>query len=120
MGTDNPIGAAPDRGVILYTWSASVAGSLALGRDLARVAPTGSLLVGLNVDADPAAAEAAAETGKLPGEQIYDPRGFDGPLAQALQLRRLGEVYVADRKGILRSVNARRGDLAGKIGQAGQ
>ena len=120
LGEGNLITAVQDRGIILYTWSSAVAGSITTGKDLARMAPTEALLVGINVDADTTAAVAVAQAEKLSGEQLYDARGFDSALAQALKLRRVGEVYVADQKGIIRSVSARRGDLTAKMGWAGK
>lgn len=120
LGESNPISAAQNRGIILYTWSSAAPGSFAISKDLARMAPTGALLVGVNVDADTTAAVAVAQAEKLPGEQLYDARGFESSLAQALKLRRVGEVYVADRSGIIRSVSGRRGDLTAKLGWAGR
>lgn len=118
LGEDNVISLARGRGIILYAWATISPGSMAAGKNLAKTAPAGLLVIGLNLDENVSAAQGRAQSEGLPGEQIYDPRGFESPLAQALKITRPGEVYVASAQGTLRSVSASRGDLAAKLGAA--
>lgn len=105
-------------GIVLYTWSAQSPGSMAAAKNIAQRLPPTVQIIGVNLDTDVATAKAAAASEQLPGQQFYDDRGLDGPIAQALKLRRLGEVYVADATGTIRSVSAQRGDLSAKMGFA--
>lgn len=120
IGQNSAMDATVGRGVILYTWSVLSPGSVAMAKNLAKSAPATVRLVGINLDQDVAGAQGMASDQALPGDQLYDARGLEGPLAQALKLRRAGEVYVADSRGVIRSVSAQRGDLTGKLGYAGQ
>ncbi len=106
------------RSVVVYTWSAQSPGSIAAAQNLAKSLPATVQLIGVNLDADGTAAKEAASKDSLPGQQFYDSRGFDGPLAQALKLRRYGEVYVTDSSGVIRTVSAQKGDLTAKLGYA--
>lgn len=120
LGEDNAIVSARGQGIILYTWATTSPGSISAAKFLTGRGPVaGVRLIGLNLDRDVEAARAAARNAGLPGEQICDPRGLEGPLAQALKLNRPGEVYVASPQGELRSVSASRGDLTAKLGSAG-
>lgn len=118
LGKSNLISAAEGKGTILYTWASWSPGSIAAAKNLAKNASAGVRLVGINLDQDTAAAQALAKSEGLAGEQLYDGRGLESPLAQALKLGRVGEVYVASRQGELRSVSAQRGDLTAKLGAA--
>lgn len=105
-------------GTVIYTWSLQSAGSMAAAKNLAKMLPANVTLLGVNVDKDEADAKAVAEKEALPGKQLYDARGYDGAVAQALKLRKLGEVYVIDTRGVIRSVSAQHGDLTAKLGYA--
>lgn len=119
-GRDNPFAETKGRGFVLYTWSVAQPASVQAGKQLAGRLPPAAVLVGINLDEDVAAARALVAAEALPGRQLYDARALAGPLAQALKLDRAGQVYVADRQGLLRSVSAHQGDLADKLGRAGR
>ena len=60
------------------------------------------VLVGLNLDTDVTAAEAAAARNQLDPMQGYDPAGASGALAKQLYLDRAGQIYLIDPQGVLR------------------
>lgn len=120
LGKDNPISKVKGRGIVVYTWATFSPSSMNVSKHLAKSVPPDTQLVGINFDSDVAVAQAKAASEGLPGELIYDARGFESPLAQALKFKRLGVVYVANRKGVVRSISAQRGDQNGKLRQAGQ
>lgn len=98
--------------LILYTWSPANPGSISLAKELARLAPAGAVIIGLNLGRDVAAAQAAAAP--LPGTQLYDGRGFDSPLVRWLRLTSAPLVYLVDRSGVIRSTDAQN-DLAAQL-----
>ena len=120
VGKTNAIAEAKGQGVVIYTWSTKSPGSVAQARNLSKLAPAGAVLVGINLDQNMEAARAFAVKESLPGVQIYDARGLDSPLAQALKLDAAPHVYVADRQGVIREISAERGDLTRKFGAAGR
>lgn len=120
LGADNVISATHGRGIILYAWATTSPGSIAAAKNLARTAAAGVRVIGVNLDQDVAAAQARALSEGLSDDQLYDARGVESPLAQALKFTRPGEVYVASPRGELSSVSASRGDLTAKRGAAAQ
>jgi hypothetical protein len=97
----------PDKGspTIIYAWASWSEGSQVLAGDLKTKAGAAKI-IGLCLDANVTAAKASATKHALPGELIYDDRGLDGAVAQALKLTDAGWIYVADRTGKIRSVRA--------------
>lgn len=118
LGADNIISSTHGRGIILYTWATGSSGSISAAKNMAKSTAAGARLIGVNLDHDVASAQARALSEGLSGDQLYDERGLEGPLAQALKLTRPGEVYVASPRGELSSVSATRGDLTTKLGGA--
>ncbi len=98
--------------LIIYTWSPANPGSIGLAKELARLAPAGAVIVGINLGRDVAAAKATAA--KLPGTQLYDGRGFDSPLVRLLRLTSAPLVYLVDRSGVIRRTDAHN-DLAAQL-----
>jgi hypothetical protein len=90
--------------IIIYAWSAARPASLASARRLAQLAPSASM-VGVNLDADPTAAEAVATRENLPGVQSYDARGADAPLAAALVFNHPPLAYLVDQSGVIQDVH---------------
>lgn len=112
VGASSVFENAEGRPVIFYTWRPEDSGSIALAKELARRAPADAVIVGVNLSRDvPRAVAAAAE---LPGKQLYDCRGFDSPLVVRLRLTSTPLLYLADRKGVLRSTDAQN-DLTAQI-----
>lgn len=103
---------AHDKPLILYTWSPANPGSIGLAKELARLAPAGAVIIGLNLGRDVPAASAAAAL--LPGTQLYNGRGFDSPLIRPLRLTTAPLVFLVDRSGVIRSTDAQN-DLAAQL-----
>ena len=107
---------ARDKPLILYTWSPGNPGSIGLAKELARLAPAGAVIIGLNLGRDVPAAQAVAA--QLPGVQLYDSRGFDSPLVRPLRLTTAPLVILVDRSGVIRSTDAQN-DLAAQLAGLG-
>lgn len=101
-GAEAALDAARGRPLFIYAWTAGNAGILAEVRRLAKTTDFG--FIGVNLDPDAAAARAAA-TG-LPGTQLYDGGGLDGPLARQLQFTMTVALYLVDAQGVIREVDA--------------
>lgn len=112
LGNENVISAGKGRVIVLYTWATWSPGSIERAKSLMILAPEKPVLVGVNLDDDVEAARAAAQDNNLPGEMIYDARGVESPLAQALQLGRTLPIYLAATSGEIRSVSAERTHIA--------
>jgi hypothetical protein len=92
-----------ERVLILYSWSPADETSVTRAGEIARAAPSGAALVGVNVGRDVPTAVAKATT--LPGEQLYGGRGFDSPIARQLGFTRPGLVFAVTREGIVRNLS---------------
>ena len=115
LGSGNVISAVQGKPIILYSWASWNPGSIAWAKNLNKLAPTGAVLIGVNLDTDPAAAKSLAQTESLPGSQVYDGRGFDSPLVRSLKLTTAVHVYVTNASGVIREVSAQRGDFTAKF-----
>lgn len=89
--------------LVIYSWSTWSEGSQVLAEQI-RGKTGAAEVVGLCLDPDLGAAKTAAEKRALPGNQIFDSRGIEGALAQALRLSDAGWIYVVDSSGILTTV----------------
>ncbi len=118
LGPGNLISASQGKPIVLYTWASWNPGSVAFGKRLAGIVPSGAALIGVNLDKDVATATALAQSESLPGVQLYDARGMDGPLAATLKLSTTLHVFVANIRGEIREVSAQRGDFALKFASA--
>lgn len=118
LGNDHALTGMKGRPIVLYTWSAERPGSVTRAKQLATFVPRETWLVGVNLDRDTEQARVLATKEGLPGEQIYDARGSDGPLATALKLRKPGQIYVTDSRGEIREVAAQQGNISAKLSPA--
>ena len=84
--------------LVVYSWASWSDASQQLGAKV-KTAAGSATLIGLCLDTDLGVAKTAAEKGALPGQQIYDSRGAEGAMAQALKLNDTGWVYLVDRTG---------------------
>jgi hypothetical protein len=90
--------------VIVYGWSIVNPASDYTAADIQSRAPAGATIVGINLDADVAAALAAATAKGYPGVQLYDPAGVNSTLAKGLYLGLDNVVLIANRSGIITAV----------------
>jgi hypothetical protein len=111
LGSGNLISAAKGKPIILYSWASWNPGSIAYAKSMNKAALTGAILIGVNLDSDSVSARALVQKESLPGGQIYDERGLDGPLAGALKLTTAVHVFLTNARGEIRTVSAQRGDL---------
>jgi hypothetical protein len=86
--------------LVIYTWSAQRTDVLRLVKRAQSV--SGIKWLGINVDADSAAAEKLARALKLPGRQYYD--GPGGPLLAQLRVQTPMSVYLVNAEGKLADV----------------
>jgi hypothetical protein len=98
-------GAGKPGPIVVYAWATWSRGSIAFGRMLSETAPAGTRLIGINLDADSAAAREAASKEKLPGEILYD-ADAKGALARDLAMNSAPLAYTADADGRVLSVSA--------------
>ncbi len=105
--TGQPLTLSKFRGkvVVLYTWTGRATGSSGWVQRLIAQGNTQVVFVGLNLDADSAAAQAQMAKVAPDSIQIYDPTGPDGAIATALHLTRCPSIYLIDRSGILQDVH---------------
>lgn len=98
------LAAAKGKPVVIYTWSCRRDNGFL---DLVRRLSVGSsaVFIGINLDENSAVARTAATDLKLPGTQIYDGNGLEGPAARQLQLTMVTALYLVDRQGVLQDVN---------------
>lgn len=90
--------------LLVYTWSASDPNSVRMAQWLKAHASDRVIMVGVNLDADIAAAKTKADASALASTQIYNPLGAENVWAKQLCLTRPGLIYLFDRKRILREV----------------
>lgn len=106
-GGNHPLAAVGTQPVFAYAWASASPMSMLRAKALAARAPAGTRFVGVCLDrGDTAAARARAAAEQLPGEQIFDPAGPLGLLAQRLAFTEPGLIYAADAQGTIRSVTA--------------
>jgi hypothetical protein len=105
VGADAELNAVRGQSLAIYVWTAQSAG---IKEAVCRLAATRRdfTFIGINLDSDVTAARAAASG--LPGVQLYDGGGLDGPLAQQLQLTMDVALYLVDAEGVIRDVDAHR------------
>jgi hypothetical protein len=115
LGEVNAIGAAHGRPVLLYTWAMWSPGSVIDAKNLVQTVPAGVALIGINLDQDVARARLHAQQESLPGEQIYDERGFESPLARALKVTASLPAYVTNANGEILEIASESGDVAAKL-----
>ncbi len=110
IGQPLPAGISSSIGkpTIVYAWSLNDVGSRARARACAAKAPASVVFIGVCVDSDVSAAQSQAQSDNLPGIQVYDVKGADGAVAQALSITSSGVMYGADRSGTVRSVALQR------------
>lgn len=104
-GAKNLADSANGKPVVVYAWSRNDASSLAVAKRLSVTAPNAAV-IGVNLDADVAAAQATAASERLPGIQYFDPRTVQSPVALALKFSRPAQAYMADATGLVRDANA--------------
>jgi len=85
------------RPVVVYSWSVDQPMVLSLIQRLARI--EGVAFVGINVDADPEPAAKAVALMGIPGLQLYDRGGLDGPLAKELHLTMTSSLLLVGSDG---------------------
>jgi hypothetical protein len=102
-GAETALRAARGRELIVYSWSLRSDGILDLVMRLSRAGDF--RFIGVNLDADVDAAKAAAANSKLPGLQIYDAGGLDGPAARQLELTMESSLYFVDGNGVVTEVD---------------
>lgn len=101
--------------VVVYYWASWCEPCkqelVALQKLSAKYARAGLSLVGINLDTDSAAFQAAQRTAPFPGILLREPKGLDGPLADEWGILTLPTVFVVDRQGRMVDRNARTVDL---------
>ncbi len=107
-GASNLVRARENRVAVIYGWTSAAPQELRVMRQWA-ARTSGAVFIGICLDADIDHAKNAAASILPPGEQYYDSRGADGALAQALHIGRHPVVYLADRAGLIRDVQANDG-----------
>jgi hypothetical protein len=100
--------------IIVYSWSAENSGSRRLAHALEKTIPQGTILVGINLDKNPANAKALSGTELVPGEQIYDAEESHGAVASRLKMTHPGLAYAIGKDGLVKSINIA-SDLKNKI-----
>lgn len=109
IARDNPFEPLKGRPIAIYTWATTHPPSLSNAKELTSKLTRDFRIVGICLDQrDLAPAKRIAQEEALPGEQIYDWLGRRGEVAEALGAVDPGLVYLADDKGIVRSVSAQR------------
>lgn len=94
---------ARDHSLVVYSWSLKDQGFLEIVRRLTRFSDV--RFIGVNLDEDQSDARAMAADLGLPGTQLYDGGGLDGPAARQLHLIMTASLYIIDGKGVVRFVN---------------
>ncbi len=89
--------------VILYSWAASIPGSLAVAKLVSDHAPKKSALIGVNLDPDAASARVQAQNLSLQGLQLFAAPARS--LADQLKLSGLPLVLGIDQNGVISSVS---------------
>lgn len=115
LGTSNPISAAREKPVIVYSWASWNPGSVAYAKSLKSMVPADAVLIGVNLDKDLIVARALAQAESLPGDQLYDVRGMESPLARALKLTTSIHVFIANGHEEIREASAERGSFPVKL-----
>lgn len=109
FAADNPFAKAAGKPLVIYTWATFHPPSITGAKELLAQVPASVALIGICLDQrDLKPARALAQNESLPGEQIFDWLGRRGEVAEALAAVEPGLVYVADSKGVIRSVSAQR------------
>lgn len=97
--------------VLILFWSADSPPSLLWLRDFRKVydrLPQAQLkIVTISLDTDPKILKQRLNDFQLTWPTHYDGKGWEGPLARSLGINTLPTVWILDKKGILRSLNAR-------------
>jgi hypothetical protein len=107
----------PRQPTVVYTWTAGNPGSLALAAELKKRGLAANIIA-LNLDTNPVAAVAVAQSEGLIGTAVYDSRGKEGALAQRLKVRGGAEVFLVDAQGVIRDVRAQ-ADLSNALKRVG-
>jgi len=89
--------------LVVYSWTTADQGFLDVVRRLAEHAE--ARFIGINLDSDAESARSMAVTLGLPGLQIFDGGGLDGPSARQLHLTFATSLYLVDPSGIVRDVD---------------
>lgn len=112
----------PNRPVVVYSWSIRQPMMLSLVKQLSATEGVG--FIGVNIDPDPEPARKAVALMGIPGAQIYDGAGLDGPVAQQLSLTMDSSIMLVDAQGVVADTAAHIGTeeklrqmLAAKGGQ---
>lgn len=115
LGRNHALSKSAGRPVVIYTWASTSLVGIMRAKVLAAKVPEGAAIIGVCLDAgDSSVAKNRALAEALPGEQIYDAAGRNGPLVQTLRLFEPGLIYLTDAAGIIRSVSAQH-DLGGSL-----
>lgn len=100
-GAETAITAARGHVLVVFAWTSQDAGYLPV---IQRLSQNASLrFIGLNLDSG---GPDRALTSSLPGLQLREPAGLNGPAARQLQLLMTPSVYLVDPQGIVQDVNA--------------
>lgn len=91
---------------VLYTWTPEDERSVELAQALSQIDLTEVVLIGINVSPRVEEALRRAEKEKLPGEQLYNARGFDSPLVRRLGLTRSSQLYAVGKDGAVHDLTS--------------
>jgi len=100
-GAEAAIAASRGHVLVVYAWTNDDVGYLPVIKHMAQHPDL--RFVGINLDTSP---PEPALISTLPGLQLRDPAGLNGPLAQQLRLLMTPSVYLVDGQGIVQEVNA--------------
>lgn len=94
-----------NKSAIVYSWSPSDETSLKKAKQIASGAFKGAVIIGINTSRDVPRALACVKSEQLPGDQLYNARGFDSPLAEKLAMNTPGLIYFLSADGVVRNIS---------------
>jgi thiol-disulfide isomerase/thioredoxin len=80
-----------------------------------RLHPLGFEIVGISLDEDRKKLEAALKNKEVKWPQHFDGKGWEGPLAKRFGITGIPAMWLLDKKGVVKEMNARGEDLGKKI-----
>jgi thiol-disulfide isomerase/thioredoxin len=100
------------------TWCEPCKQDMALLKQLqAKYAKQGFMLIGINLDNDPAAATAFLQRNPLPWPQLHEPGGLDSRLATELGVLTLPTMLLVDKDGNVLNRNIHAAELDDELGK---